>query len=189
MTSVLKVDSIQTTSGSGFVIPPAGGIIQTKYKQYDGHTNESMSANTDTELLDNELNPSITPTSTSSIIRIDVQLVFEFSDDEAWNAMFFLYRNGSSGTRLGRAVNGNRNGGIAPPTKTFHGDNDDSTLEYVTFTYFDTPNTTSEVTYTLGARCIYAQNIYINRTVMYDSTNADSHEAGVSMMALTEIAG
>ena len=199
MAATLGCDTIEHTNGteaatintSGRLIPSvAGGIIQMQYKMYDGHTNQSVSVNTDTELLASNLNPSITPTSTSSIIRIDAQLVFEFSDDDStWNSMFYLYRGGSSGTRLGRAVNGNRNGGIAPATRTYTGNDNSSTLEYLNFTYFDTPSTTSAVTYTLGLRTGFAQNMYYNRTKNYDANNTTGQEAGVSMIALTEIAG
>ena len=44
MTSIIKVDNIQNSSGtqamnihsSGFIIPPAGGLIQTQYTQFTG---------------------------------------------------------------------------------------------------------------------------------------------------------
>ena len=108
MTSVIKVDNIQNSSGtqainihsSGLIIPSAGGIIQTQYTQFTGTDTQSISSQTDTA-LDN-LSVSITPTSTSSIIKLEAQVFFEPNNTASeYNNMFFFYRDN---TKLGHAA-------------------------------------------------------------------------------------
>ena len=71
MTSILKADRVQSTS-DGFVLPPAGGVIQTQYTQFTGTNTVSGSAGAD--LVVSDLTVNITPISTSSIIRIDAMV-------------------------------------------------------------------------------------------------------------------
>ena len=64
----------------------------------------------------------------------------------------------------------------------------DSTPEQANYMYFDTPNTTSQVTYTVGVNKHEATNNFnLNRTV----GDSDSHgyERGLSLICVTEIAG
>ena len=49
MTSILKADRVQSTS-NGFVLPPAGGIIQIQYLQYTSTT--STITNDQTQFTD-----------------------------------------------------------------------------------------------------------------------------------------
>ena len=55
MTSIIKVDEIQTTSGSGFVKPMAGSIIQIQYTQVTASSvMSSMGSYEQTLMLDHE---------------------------------------------------------------------------------------------------------------------------------------
>jgi hypothetical protein len=51
--------------------------------------------------------------------------------------------------------------------------------------YFDTPNTTSAITYKLGVIMNAAQQVYINRTVT--ENDGANYENGVSWISATEI--
>lgn len=196
MTSVLKVDNIQNSSGTqsmqiasnGFVIPPSGGIIQIQHEQLTtAAVSQTIPLNT-ASVINNFPTVSITPNSTSSKIKVECQWHGEFSNaDSEFNHMFMFYRDS---TRLGN-TDGKTNTwfGVAPASITYRTDSADnnSTTQILYMTYFDEPNTTSQVTYKLGIVANTAQTIYINRTV----NNADAHnyERGTSFISATEIAG
>ena len=73
---------------------------------------------------------------------------------------------------------------------TYDAANNASTPEHAVYSYFDTPSTTSQITYKVG---VYqgqsaTQTWYTNRTVG-DSTNNSQYERGTSFISVTEIAG
>lgn len=183
MTSILKADRVQSTS-NGFVLPPAGGIIQTQYTQFTGTSEVSISAGTDTALTDLTVN--ITPISTSSIIRIDAMVNGEWNTQEAtYDNVWFFYRDT---TKLSHPAAGSRNVGVMMGTSlTYYSSDSASTPEHVTYSYFDTPSTTSQITYKVGVKQGNGYNWFLNRTVT-DTDNA-SYERGTSFISVTEIAG
>ena len=88
MTSIIKADRVQSTS-NGFVLPPAGGVIQTQYTQLSAGSSISSATNTDTEI--SVLAVNITPVSTSSIIKIEAMVNGEWSDQGAtYNSTWFF---------------------------------------------------------------------------------------------------
>lgn len=199
MTSVLKVDNIRNSSGTssmtiasnGFVIPPAGGIIQIQYTQVT-----ALSSTASMQTYENgtdvpPMNVSITPVSTSSKIKIDVSMMGEFTSiGGPHNVMFWLKRTiGSTTTNLrAPASNTNNSRGIAPATITYDA-NSDSTPEHLNFFYFDEPNTTSAVTYQLTMT-----NGSTNGVIWRINQNANTggggdYERGISCITATEIAG
>ena len=108
MTSIIKADRIQSTS-NGFVLPPAGGIIQTQYTQIDATSIISCASRTNTEI--SALAVNITPVSTNSIIKIEAMVNGEWADaDSIYNSVWFFYRDS---TKLAAPAAGNRNVGIA----------------------------------------------------------------------------
>lgn len=185
MTSTLKVDNIQNSAG-GFVLPPAGGIIQTQYTQYTGTTSTSCPDITDVSL--DHLAVNITPSSTSSIIKIEAQVVGEwFAMTAAYNSTWFFYRNS---TKLGHAAAGSRNVGIFMGTSiAITGADQHSTPEGVFYSYFDAPSTTGQVTYKVGVNAGdgTTSTWYTNRTVNDGDTKY--FERGISLITVTEIAG
>lgn len=196
MTSILKVDSIQTSSGTqsmeiasnGFVIPPSGGIIQIQHEQFlSSAVSQTIAAGT-SSVVNNFPTVSITPNSTSSKIKIDCQWFGEFGNDTSeTNHMFFFYRDS---TKLGNTTSDSNTWiGIAPASVTYKTDgaSNSSTGNILYMTYFDEPNTTGEITYKLGLVANATQTIYINRNV--SAVNSNNYERGTSFISATEIAG
>ena len=67
--------------------------------------------------------------------------------------------------------------------------NQDSTPEMANWTYFDTPSTTSQITYTVATQqnAGSSSTWYTNRTVGDQDTAF--YERGISFISATEIAG
>ena len=187
--STLYVDSIQPkTTGSQLTIAPAiqtGAVLQVKYFQLTEPQTETYGT-TDTDIAITNFNINITPKSTSSIIKLESNIMFEWANGP-WDHIWFFYRNT---TKLSATNTGSRRAGISPSTMS-HGKvdppNDDSTPEFATLTYFDAPSSTSQITYKLGVNSSGTNNLFINRTIG-DSDNA-GYERGVSFISATEIGG
>ena len=163
---------------------PSGGIIQVQRTQLTSTFTTSVTAKTNTSI--DEFSVNITPTSTSSIIKLDASWFGEFGidDDNTWNHIFFFYRDS---TFLGSPSGGDRYAGVNTATRSFSGTDAASTPESAYLTYFDSPATTSQITYKLGIVLKLSDTLYTNRTVT-DTDTAD-FERGVSFISATEIAG
>ena len=128
---------------------------------------------------------SITPKSASSRVYVQVRWFGELSPQTAnWDTMFGLKRNG---TAVG--VNPSTAGGatgISMAALGYYASDANSTPEMMFFDFYDSPATTSAVTYQ-----VYANNtgstptIFTNRTV---TASAASYEYGSSTITLWEIA-
>lgn len=162
----------------------AGGVIQIKHAQKTDTGTVSLSANTDT-VIHTDLQVTITPTSANSIIKLEGQIFGEHGDATAvYNHMVFFYRDT---TKLAADAASNRTTGVATMTRTYTANNADTTPEYAYYAYFDTPSSTSAITYKLGIRAAFAETFYINRTVA--NTDDTGNERGTSFISATEIAG
>lgn len=163
---------------------PSGGIIQVQRTQFTGTGSVVLSANTDTVMTDLTVN--ITPTSASSVILLQAHIFGEHSLDNSssWNHILFFYRDS---TKLAHPTAGSRDVGISMTTRTINTVDDSSTPEVARYDYFDTPNTTSQITYKCGIRSTNAETFFINRTA--DDTNSIGFERGISFISATEIAG
>ena len=183
MTSIIKADRIQSTS-NGFVLPPAGGVIQTQYTQFTGTNTASGSAGANVVISDLTVN--ITPISTSSIIKIDAMVNGEWSNQNgATDSVWFFFRNS---TKLSHSAAGSRNVGILTGTSTtYHAVDSASTPEHAYYSYFDAPSSTSQITYKVGFVSAAGYTWYLNKTV----TDSDTvyYERGTSFISVTEIAG
>ena len=172
------------------LILPTGSVLQVQHTQVTARSSTSamgVSATVDVT----PLNVAITPSATSSIIKIELAATGEVSVvSAATNLMFWLKRTvGGTTTELRAPADVASNGlGIAPPSVNLS-NNIDSTLEAVSFVYFDEPNTTSEITYQLvitnGSQAGAIWNI--NRTA--NATGGLNYERGISVICATEIAG
>ena len=182
MTSILKVDTIQGANGSD--IPYIKGhVLQMPFTQYTSTTSVSCTANTDTTV--DVLTLTITPKSTSSIIRLDTHIFHEWSNAESpHDCAWFFYRDS---IKLAHAQVGNRRSGISTSVISYRLSDADSTPEKASYSYFDAPNTTSQITYKVGIITQYTSTLYINRTVA--DTNAVDFERGLSFISATEIGG
>ena len=183
--SKIKTNSLATGAITSAVMP-TGSVLQVQNTQYTGTTSTSCADSTNVEL--SHLTVNITPTSTSSIIRIDAAVTGEWSNSAAiWNSNWFFYRDS---TKLSAPTASNKSIGIHMGTSiSIYVDNSTSTPENAYYTYFDTPSTTSQITYKVG---VYqgsgsTYTWYTNRTVV-DADN-DQYERGVSFISVTEIAG
>lgn len=164
----------------------SGGILQVKYAQISATSNVTINQDTDTSI--DVLAVNITPISTSSIIKIEAQVTGEWSNHGApYNSTWFFYRDS---TKLAAPSAGNRNSGIIMNTfNSYEASDAGSTPETAIYSYFDTPNTTSQITYKVGVRHGVSANInwYVNRTL--NDTDNNNHERGISMICVTEIQG
>lgn len=163
---------------------PSGGIIQVQRTQFTGTSTPSILAQTDTALTDLTVN--ITPASTASVIHLQAHIFLEFGTDgpNTYNHTFFFYRDT---TKLGHATTGSRNVGISSATRTYQLQDDNSTPEIARYDYFDTPETTSTITYKVGVQVSNADTIAINKTI--GDNDSGAYERGISFISATEIAG
>ena len=180
--STIKVDTITDTSGNS--IPyMKGSVLQMQFTQYTSTTSVSTSSVTNTTI--DVLAVNITPKSTNSIIKLDTHIFHEWQNSAAtYNCAWFFYRDT---TKLAIAQAGSRLCGISPSAISFTGSDGDSTPEMTYYSYFDLPNTTSQITYKVGVINNYDTNVFINRTVG-DADNSE-RERGLSFISATEIGG
>tara|TARA_R100001509_G_C4838403_1_gene205701 strand:- start:300 stop:830 length:531 start_codon:yes stop_codon:yes gene_type:complete len=165
---------------------PSGSVLQVQHTQHTGQSSFACTAVTDRIL--GVLTVNITPTATNSVIKLDAQIFGEFDTtlSTAWNHMFFFYRDT---TKLGQAAAGDRLVGVSMITQTYSqsGQNAGSTPECGIISFFDSPSSTSQITYKVGIRTRSNTTLYLNRTV--DDTDANTSERGISFISATEIAG
>lgn len=169
------------------ILPAAfstGAVLQVKHAKKIDTGTVSLSANTEA-VIHTDLQVIITPTSANSIIKLEGQIFGEHgAAGNNYNNVVFFYRDT---TKLATPTAGNRNTGVATMTRTYHTDNADSTPEFAYYAYFDSPSSTSAITYKLGMRVNDAETFYINRTVA--DSDAYTSERGTSFISATEIAG
>jgi hypothetical protein len=159
-------------------------VLQVQYAQYTSTFSQSISANTDTVVGSAVLIVNITPKSTSSIIKLDAHIFHEWSNAAApTESAWFFYRDT---TKLAAAQASNRRSGISVSTLSNSGDAG-STPETVYYSYFDAPNTTSQITYKIGVNNYYANNVVVNRTI--NDTDQNQAERGISFISAMEIGG
>jgi len=179
-----KISDNQLTGTLSAARFPSNSIIQVKYTQFTG-TN-SISCPTVTEAVFTDLTVSITPSSTSSIIKIEAGIMGEFDVTQVpFNFMFYFLRDS---TFLGAPTAGNRTSGIQSPAPSYHLENT-STPESCYYSYFDSPSSTSSITYKVAGKNGWTANstFYLNRTV--NDADSSQYERGVSFICATEIAG
>ena len=162
---------------------PTGTILQVQYLQIDT-TVASISVSSNTDTVVTQLTVNITPKSTSSIIRLDTHIFHEWANAAApTEAAWFFYRDT---TKLAASAASGRQSGISMSRLSFHNDAG-STPEIATYSYFDQPSSTSQITYKVGVRNHYATNFSLNRTI--NDTDSSQAERGMSFISATEIAG
>ena len=161
-----------------------GAVLQVQYTQYTGTFTQSYTADTSAVIGASALIVNITPKSTSSIIKIDAHIFHEFSHvSHQDNHVWFFYRDS---TALKHPSAGSRPCGISMSSIN-NATDAGSTPEIVYYTYFDTPSTTSQITYKIGLLTRFSGTLHVNRTVTDNDNNA--HERGISFISVTEIGG
>ena len=181
--SELRSNRITDVAGTASPYIP-GAVLQVQYTQYTGTFTQSYTADTNAVIGAIALSVNITPKSTSSIIKLDAHIFHEFSDfSHVTDHVWFFYRDT---TALKPPSAGNRPCGISI-SRLSHSSDAGSTPETVYYSYFDAPNTTSQITYKVGVLPRFTRTLYINRTVTDNDNN--SHERGISFISATEIGG
>ena len=158
----------------------SGAVLQVVNTTYTSTFSQAVSGS---RVKLNNISASITPTSATSKILIMCSVFFEATNPEH-NLPWFLYRDS---TDLAAPTAGSRASSIAMAGAGYYDADNDSTPATVMFQYFDSPATTSTITYAPGVLCAAgSQTLYINRTV----TDGDSggYERGISSITLMEIA-
>ena len=193
MTSILKVDSIQNAAGTVIMPVMAGGIIQTQVHQEDGMTywayattagNDRLLLAADANDSTSHLSVTITPTSATSKILITASLFFEGVATNAQDYLWSFYRDS---TKLGQANAGNRRGGIMATSAGSYVADASSTADSASYSYYDTPSTTSAITYAVAFNfSSNSGNLFLNRTV--NDLDSLAYERGISIIIAQEIA-
>ena len=173
------------SDGTSMTTSAGGKLLQVQTSQVTSHT----ACTPDSQLVfkDIPLSQSITPSSSSNKILVS----FVLFGDEGGNSYGHYFRvkraiSGGSTTFITAADQGSRTGtlllgGMGLPDTDIR-----STPTIITMSdYVDSPNTTSQVTYTVQHTCHGINSFHMNRT--NDTGNHDSKEDGISWLTLKEI--
>jgi len=176
-----KARGIQSVSGVDGNV-----ILQLKRTQFDG-TN-IITCTSDTDIVFTDLTVNITPSSTSSIIRLECMVNGEWSVNSAtYNGTVFFFRDT---TKLGHPTASLRNVGVSGFMRSIQTTDTGSTPEgTASVMFYDTPNTTSQITYKVGVHTSSAGDpvYHLNKTVT--DADGDAYERFVSSITAIEIAG
>lgn len=172
------------TVASGDTVYSRGSVVQMVNTTIYTPTAVSIPANATANTNIPDFTCSITPKKASSRVYIQVRWFGELTPQTAnWDTMFGLKRNG---TPVG--VNPNTAGGatgISMAALSYYANDGSSTPEMMFFDFYDSPSTTSVVTYQVYANGTAASTLYTNRTV---SAGGSGLEYGSSTITLWEIA-
>jgi hypothetical protein len=189
--SKLVVSTLESPAASGIITVAPGDIVYSPgsvIQVIQNHTYSvsatSFPASYTTFTNIPELTASITPKSASSKILIEVRWFGEFNAvGVTWDSVWNIKRGT---TLIGRDTwLTDRHSGLTVSSLSYYAGDASSTPESAYFTYLDSPNTTSTITYNGCFTSNQGGTIYTNRTVAY---TAGGHEAGTSSVTLWEIA-
>ena len=190
----LRINSLAPRSGntisvqSGHTLYVPGSVLQVVNTYYTTATSVSIPSGYNTYTDVTGLTASITPKSSSSTIYIRVRFFGEFSVTNVnWDSMWQVKRN-TTPIRQG-AQGGVQNIGVTQGFLSYLADNSDSTPEMAYFDVYDTPATTSALTYQVAISQTYGstQTLYINRCV--NASTSGGYERGTSSITVWEFAG
>ena len=184
MTSIIKVDTIQTSAGG---TPTAsslgiGGVGKIGQVVQGTLTSTFASSNEPTSPVDIGLSATITPSSTSSKILCLVHIgLVSHSANSTWS--FFLLR-GSTKIGIGDAsstrVRANAGAGMEYNTSGWGGQN-------MAFNWLDSPATTSATTYKVQTGGNGTATIRINYNNRDQTTAGDEDQRTASTITLMEV--
>ena len=144
-------------------------------------SSQSITANTRANI--SGLNATITPSTTSKRIKITIRWNGEHSNSSNQNQVFGIKRDT---TDIGNpAAAGSRSVGMAIVAQGFSAYDADSTPDSATYTYIDSPATTSATTYHATFMQRTTGTLYNQRTVA--DSNAAGYERLTSNIILEEI--
>ena len=166
---------------------PSGSVLQVQRTRLTSVNTQALAQNTVTAITGLSVN--ITPKFSNSLIRLDAHFFGELGEEgNTLNNMISFMRDS---TGLHESAVGSRNYGYGTLTRTYEGSDVGTTPESGCIFDYDSPNTTSQVTYKLAIR-VYSDGsgtdtLTINRV----ATDSDQPyvEYGISQISATEIAG
>lgn len=176
MTSILKVDTIQTAAGGTPTAADLGLNVTGSVLQVVSATKTNPFAVTGTTWTDVNLSLSITPTSTSSKILV-LGNVF-LGSQNASGALWRLVRD-TTAIAVNSFVSQPMTGGSYPDGSS----QTQFAWNGTGVNYLDSPSTTSALTYKIQLRCANTNTAYLNRR------GYDADYGGVSGITAIEIAG
>ena len=149
MTSIIKVDQIQLTDGSAPTTHDLGFAAGSVLQVVSTNDNNQTAATTTSFLHFSSLETRITPKSATSKILVSVNIHIGNANDDNYN-QFNIYRlvNGANGVNLGL---GQSVGNATQCAWAHNGPYTHAIYEVKSsgWSYLDSPNTISEVTYRL----------------------------------------
>lgn len=165
---------------------PSGSVLQVQRTRLTTQNTQALTQSTMTAITGLSVN--ITPKFSNSLIRLDAHFMGELGvEDNTFNHTIAFMRDS---TGLHETPVGNRNYGYGMLNRTFHGSDAGSTPETGCIFDYDSPNTTSQVTYKLAIR-VYSDGsgtdlLTINK--VKTDENQPYIEYGISQISATEIA-
>ena len=163
---------------------PVGSVLQTKQSVQNTRLDVISSGSNLVDITG--LSVSITPTSTSSEILITYSINVGYYHN--WNGVGFVLCKGS--TAITNAV-GNASGlGNRHQVSTSGGGQNDYHMSAESFSFLDSPSTTSATTYSLKMRDFNGDGgkVYLNGS-LGDATDASNRPRGSSTITVQEIKG
>jgi len=171
-----------TVNSSGATGTGLGKVLQVVTNRTDAKTVYSGSNNYSIT----ELSTTITPTSASSLIIVDIHLSYETNTTQTFKST----KDGSVMTASGYEGYNNLAGnqrwsGLAAPAYDV---DSNSTMSHINIRFFDASGSTTSRTYGLDIRTSDPNNktFYLNRCI--GNAGADDYENGVSFVTIMEIA-
>ncbi len=191
MTSILKVDTLQDASGTGTPYIK-GHTLQTIVQQEDGVTTFTQSGTNDMIMLasnagdsTSHLSLSITPKSVNSKILLTACVFHEVNNTGNHSTLWSFYRDS---TKLAAPNAGSRRSGIGQTAMGYYTADAASTPDVVNYMYYDSPNTTSAITYAVSFTNTTSGTVLcLNRTA--NDADTIGYERGISILIAQEIGG
>ena len=177
--------TIHFADGTSMSTSAGGKLLQVQTSQVTSHTE----CTPDSQLVfkDIPLSTAITPNASSSKILVSFTLFGEHTNNSK-DHYFRIKRaiSGGSTTFITAADQGSRTGTLLLGGMGLPDTDIGTTPTIITMSdYVDSPNTTSQVTYTVQHTCHGINSFHMNRT--NDTGNHDSKEDGISWITLKEI--
>ena len=178
--------AIYFADGTSMSTAAGGKLLQVQTSQVTSHT--ECTPNTQLVFKDIPVSKAITPSATTSKILVSFLLFGETSNNSK-DHYFRVKRaiSGGSTSYITASDQGNRTGTLLIGGMGLADSAVGDTPTIITLSdYVDSPNTTSQVTYTIQHTCHGINSYHLNRTNNTD--NHDSQEDGISWITLKEVA-
>jgi len=186
MSSILNVDTVQTTSGKTLLSNSLGNHGVNFTQCYMSEIATYSSANSGNGTTMNELSLTISPKSANSILIMEWMITGESGNNNG----FVIHKNGSLITTAGQEGYNNVSGNVRHSTlhPVFYDNNNESTASNNRLTYQCIAGTTSAITFAPAIRGsgATANTYYLNRVIGSGTVPYTGQEQNVSYGYLFE---